>query len=399
MPRYVDKDCSCCSVADTQAVALTAAKNRESLSADRPLPTLDIIDSIKAPQLLARQRPQQLSDAAMPNSTTIIFIPGMDPKPPFAIHRHGLWRTLLAGVQRVDRDAARALAVSDAFQLIPWNRLYYGVDAAPGDEAHWIDRLIAKTTASADDRALAKSRRWQYARMLYSLADTWPLLLKLFRRGNLKNTITETQRYFDTSDVIGRQVRELVKAPLRAALNRGTRVLLIGHSLGSVIAYDALWELWHEERLTGRVDLFLTLGSPLGTHFVRSRLRGAHEAAAGRYPGNIRRWINVAAEGDLVTLDRTLADDYDEMVRSGLTDSIEDVADGIFTFYRNGAGPNFHRSYGYLVHPAVGAIVANWWFNAPLPGKSPDESINSRNAEASGVCLRRASEPRTSIRR
>jgi len=84
---------------------------------------------------------------------------------------------------------------------------------------------------------------------------------------------------------IGRRVREIVKAPLRELFGQGRRVLLIGHSMGSVIAYDALWELWHEEHNPGRIDLFLTIGSPLGMNFTQRRLLGRGESGARRYPG------------------------------------------------------------------------------------------------------------------
>ena len=175
----------------------------------------------------------------------------------------------------------------------------------------------------------------------------------------VKNTIAETQRYFENRDGIGSQVRELVKAPLRAAWAQQQRVLLIAHSMGSVIAYDALWELWHEEGCRERIDLLLTLGSPLGMRFVQRRLRGAAMQAVSRYPGNIRRWINVATEGDLTALDPTLHDDFAEMERAGLTEHIVDMHKGVFGYFRGREGLNVHRSYGYLVLPEVGRVVAD----------------------------------------
>ena len=76
-------------------------------------------------------------------------------------------------------------------------------------------------------------------------------------------------------------MRELLKAPLREMLARGERVLVIGHSMGSVIAYDSLWELTHIEKNPGRADLFLTIGSPLGmVRFTQQRLLGVHEKGA-----------------------------------------------------------------------------------------------------------------------
>ena len=152
----------------------------------------------------------------------------------------------------------------------------------------------------------------------------------------------------------------------------GGRVLLIGHSLGSVIAYDALWELSHLENHPGKVDLFLTLGSPLGMRFVQDRLLGFRQRER-RFPCNIRRWINVAAHGDLTALDPELRDDFLPMLGLGCTETIADRHRGVFNYFRNEHGLNEHRSYGYLVEPHVACTVAGWWWgdgalNAALAG-------------------------------
>lgn len=76
--------------------------------------------------------------------------------------------------------------------------------------------------------------------------------------------------------------------------------VLIGHSLGSVVAWEYLRR--HPEH---HVDLFLTLGSPLGLRMVRTRL--PHSVFGPSR--NIGRWVNVrdprdpvACAGDLVRL-------------------------------------------------------------------------------------------------
>ena len=64
---------------------------------------------------------------------------------------------------------------------------------------------------------------------------------------------------------------------------RGEHVLLLGHSLGSVIVYDTLWELTHEPHPGGEVGLFVTFGSPLATHFVAALAEGrGREVGAAR---------------------------------------------------------------------------------------------------------------------
>jgi hypothetical protein len=102
---------------------------------------------------------------------------------------------------------------------------------------------------------------------------------------------------------IGSRTRNVLKPPLREAVDRGDRVLLIAHSRRSVIAYESLWELDHLETLPQCVDCLLTIGSPLGMHYVQRRLIGMAHSRPRIYPRNIGRWVNIAAHGDLVALD------------------------------------------------------------------------------------------------
>ena len=113
-------------------------------------------------------------------------------------------------------------------------------------------------------------------------------------------------------------------------------------------------------KLVGKVDFF-TLGSPLGMNYIKRRLMGMNGQREKSYPDNIRRWINLSAEGDVTALDRIFHDSFKEMRELGLVESIEDHCQGIYNFYRTDEGLNCHRSYGYLVNPAVGSIIADWW--------------------------------------
>jgi len=49
------------------------------------------------------------------------------------------------------------------------------------------------------------------------------------------------------------------------------------------------------------------------------------------------------------------------MITIGVVESIADVTAGLFNFFRNDLGLNVHRSYGYLVNPRVGEVIAHWW--------------------------------------
>ncbi|MBE3072387.1 MAG: hypothetical protein IMZ67_05375 [Acidobacteria bacterium] len=127
-------------------------------------------------------------------------------------------------------------------------------------------------------------------------------------------------------------------------------VVVIGHSLGSVIAYDVLRRLGTPETT---VPLLVTLGSPLGLSEVQHVLRRWTRRRVLRVPGCVERWVNVADRLDAVAADPRLADDFSpsgfiqDVVRPGLNAHAP-------------LGP--HSATGYLRAPevrrAVGALMA-----------------------------------------
>jgi hypothetical protein len=292
----------------------------------------------------------------------IIYVPGKNPKPPSGPHREMLWSTLLEGVRRVDPKISLELTNhADNFKLIAWNYLYYKDRHNDANEKKWIEALIQKQKPTKRDIREAKAWKHKLDKVLYKAIDQLPSLVQ-FLPPTAKLTAEELERYFKNEDKIASLVREQLKQELRPLLENGDKILLIGHSLGSVISYDTLWALSQLEHLPGKIDLFLTIGSPLGMNYVQNRLLGNnYKDHQKKYPSNIRNWVNISAVGDITPLDRNLAEDYKGMLKPENTQSITDHSKGIYNFFRNDEGLNFHRSYGYLVNPAVGHVIADWW--------------------------------------
>lgn len=295
------------------------------------------------------------------NQRHIIFVPGKNPKPPADQHQSLLWRTMVEGVRRAEPDVVGEITQHvDDFKLIAWNYLYYHTNKDINRDLPWIDALMNQHGPTEQDIREAKAWHRKLDRLLYNIVDYLPFLLRLLPE-KIRSTAEETKRYFQNRNNIACDVRELLKQELRPLLRNSDKVLLIGHSMGSVIAYDALWELSHLENLPGKIDLFLTIGSPLGMNYVQRRLMGNKYTGNKRYPSNIKRWVNISSIGDVTALDRIFLDDFGEMIKQGMVESIEDHCEGIYNFFRNEKGLNCHRSYGYLVNPAVGKIIADWW--------------------------------------
>lgn len=122
-------------------------------------------------------------------------------------------------------------------------------------------------------------------------------------------------------------------------VTRDTRVL-VGHSLGSVVAYEALCA--HPE---WPVRVFVTLGSPLGVRrLIFDRLRPAPEQdGAGRWPGSVVSWANIADDGDVVALRKNLGELFGERVRTTIVH----------------CGARAHDVTRYLTAEAAGRAIAS----------------------------------------
>ena len=290
----------------------------------------------------------------------IIFVPGKNPKPPADQHHALLWRTLVEGVHRTEPQIAGNLSQHiKSFKLIAWNYLYYHRRKDIHRDLPWIDALMNQHSPSEQDIKNASSTPRKLHRFLYNVIDHLPFLLKLMP-GELKSTAGELRRYFQNMNNIACDVREVLKQELRPMLKNNDSILLIGHSMGSIIAYDTLWELSHLENLPDKID-FLTIGSPLGMNYVQRRLMGNKYKGKKKYPTNIRHWVNISSVGDITALDQVFSKDFSEMRKLEVIESIEDHCEGIYNFFHNDKGLNCHRSYGYLVNPAVGKVIADWW--------------------------------------
>jgi hypothetical protein len=92
-----------------------------------------------------------------------------------------------------------------------------------------------------------------------------------------------------------------------------TRVL-VGHSLGSVVAYEVLCA--HPE---WPVSTFVSLGSPLGIrNLIFERLRPAPENGVGVWPKVLSHWSNIADGGDIVALVKKLRTRFGDRVQDRL---------------------------------------------------------------------------------
>ncbi|MFI5775857.1 hypothetical protein [Nocardia sp. NPDC051570] len=125
-----------------------------------------------------------------------------------------------------------------------------------------------------------------------------------------------------------------------ALIDPDTRVL-VGHSLGSVVAYEYLCAA------PSSVRTLITLGSPLGVpNLIFDRLTPAPADGKGSWPQGISCWVNIAERNDVVPLRKTLAELFPP------ADGTPGVVDRLVD---NGDEP--HAVERYLNAAATGAAI------------------------------------------
>lgn len=293
----------------------------------------------------------------MSGKPLIVYIPGLKPKPEPGAHRRELFRCLLEGIRRLDPETAKALGDSDdVFEIVSWTHDFYGEHLDISLDQQDIDSLLNQRQASDSDRAIATSWQRRLLRWMFRTADFLPFTIPRIATEELELHLRDLNRYVQNRNGAADAARGKLKTVLNNAAAAERPILLLAHSMGSVIAYDALWQLSQETGPGTRIHLLVTMGSPLGQKLIQRRLLSSKEQ---RFPQNIGNWINLAAIGELTAIDMTLKSDFGEMVDLGLVADIDDRA--IYNYYHMHGTLNVHAEYGYLVNEVTASIVSDWW--------------------------------------
>ena len=153
--------------------------------------------------------------------------------------------------------------------------------------------------------------------------------------------------------------KELICSELTKVLQKHQKekIMLIAHSMGSIIAYDVL----SQESLDVPIDTLVTIGSPLGLPVIKSRIvaeqkQKTTQKGTLRTPQNIRsHWYNLADTRDKIAIDYTLGDDYKRN-----TKGIGPVDKMVTNDYRFGDDKNPHKSYGYLRTMEMAEVISSF---------------------------------------
>jgi len=134
-------------------------------------------------------------------------------------------------------------------------------------------------------------------------------------------------------------------------------ILLISHSMGSIIAYDVLTYSVPDIP----IHTLVTMGSPLGLPLVMLKIVAEQGKKPKKHitvktPENIvHAWYNFSDLKDKVATDYTLSEDYEANARG-----IRAVDAVVVNNYEYQGNPNPHNVYGYLRTPEVAHVIHNF---------------------------------------
>jgi hypothetical protein len=245
------------------------------------------------------------------------------------VGRHQLqapWARALA--DGMERSAGRPVA-APAFDIAFYGDLFLSAPAGEGskgsdcdDDAEWddvTDAEISDLVAAADEvlsedelAAAEVAPHKGFGRVPLPLQAMVAGLDRRFgaRAGGLfVGELRQVRRYLLDPDL-----KTMADARVAETVTEECRIL-IGHSLGSVVAFEFFRQ--HAER---RLDLLITLGSPLGLRAIRHLMPDPEFGAAEGVPANVGAWVNLRDPRDPVACAGSLTGWWPG-VRDGIVDN------------------------------------------------------------------------------
>ena len=145
-------------------------------------------------------------------------------------------------------------------------------------------------------------------------------------------------------------IRERLAKILRE--NEDKEIMLIAHSMGSIVAVDTLKYLVPEIPITS----FITIGSPLGIPVLLQKMQQENGSSVLQTPENIRKyWYNFFDPEDAIPMHYLLSDKFE---KNSLGVKPIDVI--VHNDYENDVERNPHKAYGYLRTPNMAKLTAEF---------------------------------------
>ena len=297
----------------------------------------------------------------MSKNKIIIGIHGLGNKPPKEILSSWWKASILEGLKKNNYSAK-----DFEFEMVYWadvlNKEPLNPDEPNNKNSRYVfekylpeENLIKEESLGLKQKAAGYLEKY-YGKFLVNeiISLKHPTLTDLFIHFNLK----ELKVYFSSLNLRyngdERLAREVIMTRFAETLrrNRGKKILLIAHSMGSIIAHDVLLELDPEIS----IETLITIGSPLGQQYIVSNYKQETEKKSKDkfiIPENIKKsWYNLSDMNDLVAIHHFLGELYKENGKK-----IKVIDQLVHNSSVKSGNRNPHLSYGYLRTHEVADII------------------------------------------
>ena len=293
----------------------------------------------------------------------IIGVHGLGNKPPKELLKKWWRQAILEGLRAIGNPR-----YTINFELVYWadilNPKPLNPDIAEEDDPLYLEHPYTPATHFVKKDASSLKRKFlDYVEKLMDevfLNDDLTINFTKITDKLIHRYFKDLESYYQatSTDEHGRKIytRDRIRKRLEYVLRKHRRkeILLIAHSMGTILTYDALTQIASDIE----IDTLVTIGSPLGIPIVQSRIsseqsREDEKRSRLRSPENVRRfWYNMSDLDDRIAFNYNLSDDYDENSRHVIPRDFI-----VSNNYEYKGDENPHSSFGYLRTPEMAETI------------------------------------------
>ena len=294
------------------------------------------------------------------NKKVIIVIHGLGNKPPVWLLKYWWKKSIREGLRKINKPKWffkfkmvywADILHPEPLSVLPFNKespLYndepYTESRNPVNKkrlSNFKIRLLNKFEEVTDKLSFKKNK-------LFNLDIIFEAVIKLLFK--------DLDAYYSSKMENGKKIKDEICDRLAEIINKykDYEIMLIAHSMGSIVAYDTLIFCTPD----AEINTFVTIGSPLGMQYVMKKIlseqnRKYNENILLNTPENISDfWFNFSDPDDKVALIYRLGNNYKQ--NSGGIAPVDILVNNDYEF-RNKRNP--HKSYGYLRTPELAKII------------------------------------------
>lgn len=279
----------------------------------------------------------------------VIGIHGLGNKPPQQLLEKWWLDSIHEGFKNSNLDIPKF-----KFELVYWSDLVYNKPENPDiTDENDPDFLAEPYMPSSGAKTLVKDLSFRRKALKFVESQMERIFLNKDLSINFKsvsdiilhNYFKELDMYYSPNQD-GKIFKQRARQRLIEILQkyRFDDIMLIGHSMGSIIAYDVLqFELKKQ-----CIHTFVTIGSPLGLPFIRSFIAEEMRDNSPNYkittPNCVKRnWFNFSDLEDKVAINFDLSNNFEANSMN-----IKAIDFEVANDYSVNGNANPHKSYGYL---------------------------------------------------